>query len=60
VSKEWLDDWRRFPSLQAVRNNALMPYEDARLSRLGPSALGGTEALCKLIDQVRRSKPPGD
>jgi iron complex transport system substrate-binding protein len=53
VSKEWLDDWRRFPSLQAVRNNALMPYEDARLSRLGPSALGGTEALCELIDQIR-------
>jgi len=54
VSREWLDDWKRFPNLQAVRNAALVPYEDARLSRLGPSALGGTEALCELIDQIRR------
>jgi iron complex transport system substrate-binding protein len=62
VSREWLDEWKRFPNLQAVRNDALVPYEDARLSRLGPSALGGTEALCERIDQIRRraSQPPGD
>jgi len=54
VSREWLDDWKRFPNLQAVRNDALVPFEDPRLSRLGPSALGGTEALCQSIDAVRR------
>lgn len=54
VSREWLDEWRRYPSLQAVRGDALVPFEDSRLSRLGPSALGGTEALCRLIDDVRQ------
>jgi iron complex transport system substrate-binding protein len=54
VSREWLDEWKRYANLQAVRNNALVPLEDQRLSRLGPSALGGTEALCQSIDAVRR------
>jgi iron complex transport system substrate-binding protein len=53
VAQEWLDDWKRFTSLRAVRNNALIPFEDQRFSRLGPSALGGTEALCKAIDAQR-------
>jgi iron complex transport system substrate-binding protein len=60
VSREWLDEWKRFPNLRAVRNDALVPYEDARLSRLGPSALGGTEALCELIDRVRRAPGRSD
>ena len=38
-----------------MRNNALVPFEDQRLSRLGPSALGGTEALCQAIDAIRRT-----
>jgi iron complex transport system substrate-binding protein len=45
----WLDEWRRFRSLRAVRNGRLVPFEDARLSRLGPSALDGTEALCEAL-----------
>ena len=53
-AREWLDDWKRFRTLRAVRNNALVPFEDARLSRLGPSALGGTEVLCQAIDAIRR------
>jgi iron complex transport system substrate-binding protein len=53
VAREWLEDWKRFASLRAVRNNALIPFEDQRFSRLGPSALGGTEALCKAIDERR-------
>jgi iron complex transport system substrate-binding protein len=56
VAHEWLDDWKRFASLRAVRNDALIPFEDQRFSRLGPSALGGTEALCKAIDAQRRGK----
>jgi iron complex transport system substrate-binding protein len=56
VSQEWLDEWKRYPSMQAVRNNTLIPFEDARLSRLGPSALDGTEVLCQAIDRVRRAR----
>lgn len=54
ISREWLDEWRRYPTLRAVRTNALVPFEDARLSRLGPSALAGTEVLCQAIDAIRR------
>jgi ABC-type Fe3+-hydroxamate transport system substrate-binding protein len=56
VANEWLDEWKRYKSLQAVKNGALEPYEDSRLSRLGPSALDGTEALCQILDKVRQKK----
>lgn len=50
VSREWLAEWKRFASLRAVRDGRLVPFEDKRLSRLGPSAVGGTEALCEAIN----------
>lgn len=53
LAKDWLEEWKRFASLRAVRNGALIPFEDSRLSRLGPSAVGGTEALCQAIDAKR-------
>jgi len=49
VARGWLDEWKRFGTLRAVRNERLIPFEDSRLSRLGPSTVGGTEALCKAI-----------
>jgi iron complex transport system substrate-binding protein len=57
-SREWLDGWRRFSSLRAVRADALLGFEDQRLSRLGPSALDATEALCKLIDSRGDDREP--
>jgi iron complex transport system substrate-binding protein len=45
----WLADWKRFPSLTAVRTGRLVPFEDQRLSRLGPSVIPATEALCRAI-----------
>jgi iron complex transport system substrate-binding protein len=51
VSQEWLNEWKRFASLRAVRNGHLVPFEDQRLSRLGPSALAGTEALCEVLNK---------
>ena len=50
VGAEWLAEWKKFGTMQAVRNGRLIAYEDNRLSRLGPSAVGGTEALCKAIN----------
>jgi iron complex transport system substrate-binding protein len=43
----WLAEWRRFNSLSAVRTGRLLAFEDQRLSRLGPSVVPATEALCK-------------
>jgi iron complex transport system substrate-binding protein len=45
----WLADWKRFPSLKAVRSGGLIPFEDERFSRLGPSVVEATEALCSLL-----------
>jgi iron complex transport system substrate-binding protein len=45
----WLAEWRRFRSLSAVRNDRLISFEDQALSRLGPSVVPATEALCKAL-----------
>ena len=50
----WLADWRRFGTLRAVRTGALVPFEDQALSRLGPSVLPATEALCQALDGALR------
>jgi iron complex transport system substrate-binding protein len=46
---DWLAEWKRFGTMRAVKNGRLIPFEDTRLSRLGPSAVAGTEALCEAL-----------
>lgn len=46
---EWLADWKRFTTLRAVRQGNLISFEDQRLTRLGPSVVDATEALCKAL-----------
>ena len=53
-SAGWLADWKRFGTLKAVRNARLIAFEDQALSRLGPSVLDATEALCRAISRVDR------
>jgi iron complex transport system substrate-binding protein len=55
---EWLDAWKRFASLRAVRSGRLIGFEDLRLSRMGPGAIDATEALCALIDRARGTRRP--
>jgi iron complex transport system substrate-binding protein len=50
----WLADWKRFPTLAAVRGGRLVAFEDQALSRLGPSVINATEALCRTIARVAR------
>ena len=50
---QWLEAWRKFPSLQAVRTGNLLDFEDQALSRLGPSVLAATANLCAQIDAAR-------
>lgn len=47
--QEWVADWQRFMSLQAVRNGNVIVFEDQRLTRLGPSVIDATEELCKVL-----------
>ena len=51
LAQEWLAEWKRFGAMRAVRSGRLVPFEDSRLSRLGPSAVAGTEALCEAINR---------
>lgn len=52
----WLAAWQRFTELRAVRTGNIFTFDDPRLTRLGPSMLDATEALCKRIDQARRAR----
>jgi iron complex transport system substrate-binding protein len=45
----WLAQWRRFPSLRAVRSGKLMTFDDQRLSGLGPGVIDATAGLCGKI-----------
>jgi iron complex transport system substrate-binding protein len=51
-SAGWLTDWKRFATLRAVRGGRLLAFEDQGLSRLGPSVLDATEALCRAIARL--------
>ena len=53
IGTDWLEDWRRFGSLRAVRRGNLIAFEDQRLTRLGPSVVDATEELCKVLATAR-------
>jgi iron complex transport system substrate-binding protein len=57
-SQQWLDEWRRFRTLRAVRDNRLIGFEDPRLTRLGPSVIDATEALCRVLAAAYANSPP--
>ncbi len=48
----WVADWRQLKSLSAVRGHRVVAFEDQALSRLGPSVIGATEALCRTLASV--------
>jgi iron complex transport system substrate-binding protein len=50
---QWLQAWRKFPSLKAVQSGHLLDFDDQALSRLGPSVLDATANLCARIDAAR-------
>jgi iron complex transport system substrate-binding protein len=56
ASADWLTEWRRFPAMAAVRNDALVSYVDERIDRMGPSVIDATGNLCVVIDKARRAR----
>lgn len=54
-AKGWLDQWRRFASMTAVRGDHLVAYSDERIDRMGPSVIAATAGLCEVIDRNRGS-----
>lgn len=55
---EWLDDWRRWQQLPAVRHDNLYFIPPDILQRHGPRILEGAAQLCARLDEARtRMKP---
>jgi iron complex transport system substrate-binding protein len=52
---EWLDDWRRWPRLQAVRRGNLFHLHPDLIQRHTPRLLDGAEILCRQLDDARAS-----
>jgi len=49
----WIAEWRRIPTLRAVRGGRLVAYADERMDRMGPSLIEATEGLCRVIENAR-------
>ena len=58
----WLDDWKAFPALAAVRQANLYAIRPELLQRHTPRLLEGAEELCRILEAVRlkrkHSEPP--
>jgi len=50
---EWLDDWRRWPGLHAVKGNHLYFIPPDLLQRNTLRLLDGTERMCEAIERAR-------
>ena len=50
----WLDDWRAFAQLAAVRADNLFTIDADLLERQTPRILDGAEAMCRILEQARR------
>jgi iron complex transport system substrate-binding protein len=50
---EWLDDWRRYPQLPAVRDNGLFFVNPDLLERPTTRILQGARALCRQLQRLR-------
>ena len=46
---EWLDDWRQWPQMRAVKDNALYVINPNLIQRATPRLLQGAEAMCQFI-----------
>lgn len=53
AANAWLEEWRRYGSMTAVRQGRLIVYSDERIDRMGPSVIAATESLCAMVDVNR-------
>lgn len=50
---DWLDDWKRWPQMQAVKRDNLFFIPPELIQRHTPRLLDGTEMLCKHLETAR-------
>jgi iron complex transport system substrate-binding protein len=53
VRPEWLNQWRSYPSLSAVANDALFFIDPDYVQRPTARVLVGARTLCEQLDEVR-------
>ena len=62
IRPAWLDEWRRWPDLPAVRADNFFVVDANLLHRAGPRFVDGAESLCAVINRARanddRTKGP--
>ena len=56
---EWLDDWRRWHSLTAVKRDNLYFIPPQEIQRHTPRLLDGAEKLCRALEATRAKRPQG-
>lgn len=54
----WLDNWKRYPQLNAVKQKALFAIDPDQIQRPTARLLDGATELCYQLDTVRRAKAP--
>lgn len=53
---EWLDHWRQWPQLRAVRNGHLYYIPADLIHRHSPRLLDGAQRMCELLERVRQPR----
>ena len=54
---EWLDDWKRWPTLTAVARGNLFFVPPDLIQRHTPRLLDGAESLCRQLETARQRRP---
>ena len=54
---EWLDDWKRWTTIDAVKRDNLFFVQPELLQRHTPRILEGTERLCEHLETARSRRP---
>lgn len=56
TAQQWVEHWQSLPALRAVKNQRVISFVDARLSRMGPEVVGATESLCTTLSNGAPSR----
>lgn len=51
---EWVEEWKQWPELPAVKNEQLYFIDPDLMQRVGPRILQGADQLCVLLEKARK------
>jgi len=54
TARGWRERWQPFKEVAAVRDGRIHAFQDPRLDRMGPSAIGAVEGLCAALARGKR------